>query len=352
MTLQALTTALPASLQSVVGALAGAALTEASANGQHPATPRVPQVADIAANVVAAAAWGIAQLRRDRNRDGTEFLTVLGGPAQVDLGAALLGAVTAGNGAPAPAAVPTSATTAAPASATVRPGAASTLAGAGSGNGTPPVVLVHGFGGNDRELEPMAARLRAEGYDVTTTAVPGNALGDIPASAAALGGEVDRVKARTGADKVAIVAHSEGGLISRQYVEHGGAGNVASVTTLGTPHGGIGSASDGAGLVQAGGVLGQLVPTAFTQMLAGSSFLRGIDGSDGRLDPNVRYTSIYTTGGDGVVADSSSRLAGANNVALAPGVGRDHLGLETDTAAYEAVRSALGAQAPVAASRA
>ena len=46
---------------------------------------------------------------------------------------------------------------------------------------------------------------------------------------------VQKIKTRTGADKVDIVAHSLGGIVSRIYLSQGGAADVDTYITLGTP---------------------------------------------------------------------------------------------------------------------
>jgi triacylglycerol lipase len=204
-----------------------------------------------------------------------------------------------------------------------------------------PVVLVHGLNRDSAAMDGYAAAMRRDGYDVTVVSLPGRATGDISASSAALAGEVEAVKKRTGAKKVDIVGHSEGGLVARDYVENrGGASSVDSVVTVGTPHNGIGSAPLNDGL-QATSFLGGAIPVAVTQMLMGSSFLAGVNGQDGKLDPGVKYTSVYNGAGDGVVAADSSRLAGARNVALPDSIGRTHDGLLHDDAAYGAVVTSL-----------
>lgn len=47
---------------------------------------------------------------------------------------------------------------------------------------------------------------------------------------------VARIKERTGADKVDLVAHSMGGLVSRLYLSQGGAADVDTYISLGTPY--------------------------------------------------------------------------------------------------------------------
>jgi len=103
-----------------------------------------------------------------------------------------------------------------------------------------PIVLAHGAGGWDN-VGPVeywwnvASHLEGFGYGVYTGQVdPFN-------SSAVRGGQlanfIDQVLACTCAQKVNLVAHSQGGIDSRYVVSSLGYGDrVASVTTIATPH--------------------------------------------------------------------------------------------------------------------
>ncbi len=59
-------------------------------------------------------------------------------------------------------------------------------------------------------------------------------------NAAKLKAKIDQVKSLTGAPQVDLVAHSQGGLVSRAYIQGSDYGyDVAHLITLGTPHNGI-----------------------------------------------------------------------------------------------------------------
>jgi triacylglycerol lipase len=109
---------------------------------------------------------------------------------------------------------------------------------AGTPDGHPPLVLVHGFGGSRGDFLPMAwylwTRGRKRSYRIQFD-------GGQTAShkAAALASFVRRVVEVTGEPQVEIVAHSLGGVITRMaLVEHGIAPLVRTAITLGSPHGG------------------------------------------------------------------------------------------------------------------
>src|ERR687892_253032 len=94
-----------------------------------------------------------------------------------------------------------------------------------------PVIVVNGLFGAGFAYEPLVARLRADSYQVWDFELPTLGTQDIHRSAQALDGFADGVRAQTGAAKVDLVGHSEGGLVSRTYVKYYGGddsiGNVA-----------------------------------------------------------------------------------------------------------------------------
>lgn len=109
-------------------------------------------------------------------------------------------------------------------------------AGARQGN-KEPVILVPGFGEGPPLMGVLAQRLKDNGNNVFPEANFLRGFIDIKLSAEKLAQRVEEVKAQTGASKVDLVGHSEGGLISRYYIERmGGAKNVDDLVTLGTPH--------------------------------------------------------------------------------------------------------------------
>ncbi|MFD6158724.1 esterase/lipase family protein [Nocardia sp. NPDC060256] len=179
-----------------------------------------------------------------------------------------------------------------------------------------PVVLVHGTWGNQNDWNVLAPQLKAEGYCVFSLnygrdtasvlgALPGMyGVGDIRRSAEELAAFVDRVRAATHSAKVDLVGHSQGALMSRQYLRFaGGAGKVDHLISLaGTNHG---STMRGvAGRIPSGSAdsafsagLTEIAGTAAAQQLVGSDFLRGINAA-GDTDPGISYTVIASTHDD------------------------------------------------------
>ena len=101
-----------------------------------------------------------------------------------------------------------------------------------------PVLLVHGFGGTKSSWSYLARNLSARGltFDAITYTPFGTSVEQL---ADRLEVEVDRLLAKTGADKVHLVGHSLGGVVIAQAIASGRlTGLVDTVVTLGAPFGG------------------------------------------------------------------------------------------------------------------
>ena len=212
-----------------------------------------------------------------------------------------------------------------------------------------PVIVVPGFTTGpivSIGYLPLVERLEGAGYDVTLLVYPDYGLGDIHANAQCLANTVASVRARTGAAKVDLVAHSMGGLVSRDYVKNlGGSTKVDSLITMGTPHYGTDLAVL-AKFLTFGSCIGI---TACNQMARGSSFLNSLNAGDDTIG-NVRYTAIATKVDEVVFPYSTAFLANDGNIsnvavqdkcwARLPG----HLGLILDGAVFDGVNDALKGQ--------
>lgn len=102
-----------------------------------------------------------------------------------------------------------------------------------------PVILIHGYGCNRGLWLPAARWLAGRGYQVSAISlVPLHCR--IDDYAPAIAAEVARVRAATGAARVALVGHSMGGLAARAYLRdcdaRGEDPALAALVTLGTPH--------------------------------------------------------------------------------------------------------------------
>ncbi|MFE6686257.1 esterase/lipase family protein [Streptomyces sp. NPDC057743] len=167
-----------------------------------------------------------------------------------------------------------------------------------------PVVLVHGtFGNAVNNWLGLAPYLVRRGYCVfslTYGQLPGlplvGGLGPIHASARQLAAYVHRVLAATGARRVDIVGHSQGGMMPRVYLKYyGGRHRVHTLVGLapdnrGTDAHGLTKLLDAAPVVKRR--LYELAPGLIEQE-TGSPLLRHLNAGGDTL-PGVRYTVIAT----------------------------------------------------------
>ncbi|SCE83851.1 Alpha/beta hydrolase family protein [Micromonospora haikouensis] len=222
-----------------------------------------------------------------------------------------------------------------------RPAAAPASAAPPAAAAANPVIVVAGLSTPALGYEPLAARLRVDGFRVWIYQLPGLGFGDIADSARAFSAYVDQVRAATGAARVDLVAHSEGGLVSRYLIRNlGGGTRVGRYVSLGTPHYGT-YVADIAKFLGLGSCLGIV---ACQQMAIGSSFLTALnDGDDTPGD--VRWTAVRTLQDELVRPVDNATLAdGATNVLIqswCPLRIVGHLGLVLDGTTYTVVRGAL-----------
>ena len=180
-----------------------------------------------------------------------------------------------------------------------------------------PVLLVHGYGCNSGYWAHLARRLeRARISHATVDLVP--VAGDIEHYTAQVERAIETLRARTGAAKVAIVAHSMGGLVARAWMrryEEQGEGRVLRVITLGTPHFGTGLANFGLGVNAAQMRRRGGKPCAWLRDLAASESPRR----------RALFTSIYSHHDNIISPQTASQLPGARNRAFG-GIGHVALG--------------------------
>jgi triacylglycerol esterase/lipase EstA (alpha/beta hydrolase family) len=202
-----------------------------------------------------------------------------------------------------------------------------------------PVLIVGGTSSPEFALATLACRLRKDGFTVFTMALGGRGFGDIAVSARSVAERVDAIRAETGAAKVDLIGHSQGGLESRYYLKFlGGGDGVGTYVSLGTPQ-------YGSGLANLGRLISRCLRlVALQQMAIGSPFLADLNAGDDTPGA-ARYVSIYTALDALVQPFGKARLADdAINVDVlshCPLRFVGHLGLLLDGAVYGLVRSAL-----------
>lgn len=164
-----------------------------------------------------------------------------------------------------------------------------------------PVVLVHGYFCNRAVWRPLARWLAARGHPVESVNLE-PPFAPVESYLPALEKAVERLRARTGARRVALIGHSMGGLVIRAWIARHGDRRVAAVVTLGSPHQGTWSARFGMGRNVA-------------QMQPGSRFLAGLDASE---TPSARalFTVILTLHDNIVMPQAAQTLEGARHRVL------------------------------------
>ena len=104
-------------------------------------------------------------------------------------------------------------------------------------HGEPPVILVHGYGGNSANFLFMQWRLKWRGWSnvYSVSYIPPHI--NARKLSQQVVDHVERILATTGAEKAHLVCHSMGGPLTRYALKNLGlAGKVDRVITLGSPH--------------------------------------------------------------------------------------------------------------------
>jgi triacylglycerol lipase len=176
-----------------------------------------------------------------------------------------------------------------------------------------PVILVPGtFETMERNFINLAPALKEKGYCVFslnygyTGAVP--ASGAIEDSAAELKTFIDNVLELTGAQKVSIVGHSQGGMMPRYYMKFlGGKSKVEDLIGLVPSNHGTTGVAGLTELTSTGADVASC--TACQQQAAGSDFLTNLN-TGSETPGDVSYTVVTTRNDEIVVPYSSAFLEG------------------------------------------
>jgi triacylglycerol lipase len=172
-----------------------------------------------------------------------------------------------------------------------------------------PVVLVHGtYGDRKHLLENLSAAVKAAGYCVYSFNYGNRGQNDIVASAHELKRFVRKVLDSTGARKVSMIGHSQGGMMPRYYIKFlHGARKVDDLVGLSPSNHGTVILGDPdnpiTGPLIAGGSC-----QACSQQTAGSDFLRKLNAGD-ETPGRVSYTQVTTRYDEVVVPYTSAYLA-------------------------------------------
>lgn len=141
-----------------------------------------------------------------------------------------------------------------------------------------PVVLVHGtFETMDQNWAVLSPRLKARGYCVYALNYGNRGLGPIQDSARELDRFVDGVLGLTGARKVSLVGHSQGGMMPRYWIKNLGGKSLVD-DLVGIAPSNYGTELDQADLQEGLGISNPCV--ACDQQRAGSQFLMRLNAGD------------------------------------------------------------------------
>lgn len=202
------------------------------------------------------------------------------------------------------------------------------------GPGDVPVLLVPGWFDTARVLAPLRIRLIAAGWpDGHVRAITfDDPTGSNGRHAGEIARAVDSLLARTGARRVDIVAHSMGGLATREYLRKlGGAERVRRVVLLATPNEGTYTA-----YLAFGGGRDEMIP--------GSAFLDSLNAGPA-VPPGVEAITVRTALDTRVLPPESARLRGVRDVEVCCPT---HEGLLRDMEVFRIVRRFLSEGATTA----
>jgi len=186
--------------------------------------------------------------------------------------------------------------------------------------GRRPLLLVHGVGVNDGVWFALRRNLSRRSLGPVYTINYGPPLAGIEHFAGQLAARIEAICAVTGAERVALIAHSMGGLVARAYLRRFGAARVEQLITIGTPH--------------HGSMLAYTFPgCCLAQMHPGNPWLVELNREESGRAP-VPITSIWSRHDSMVAPQGSSVLRNAENIAL---VGIAHNALLGEKAVVELV---------------
>ena len=208
-----------------------------------------------------------------------------------------------------------------------------------------PVVLVHGTYGDMTVWNTMGPALVNAGFCVYALNYGNQATDSMSTSAATLKTFVDKVLASTGATKVSLVGHSQGGTMPRYYLKNlGGAAKVEDLVSISAANHGTTNTGVTAKVV------GYPTCVACSQLLSGSSFLGSLNATD-ETPGSVSYTNIVTSYDKVVTPYTSGYLSGpsTSNIRLqdlCPADTSSHNQVLSDPAVIRLVGSALLTSGP------
>ena len=193
------------------------------------------------------------------------------------------------------------------------------------------IVFVHGINGSSADWNTMVGRFKSDGFPdsrLIARSYTDPRWGCNGMNATQLSAWVQELAGR-GARRIAIVAHSMGGLSSRYYLQRlGGTSSVAVFVTLGTMHHGLSTSC-----------LSPLPVCVWQELCQTGPFVTDLNMAPATPGPTV-WWSIFSTA-DQTVPAASARLVGATNIEL-QGLAHDGAnGLQESQLVYQHVKDAM-----------
>ena len=207
-----------------------------------------------------------------------------------------------------------------------------------------PVILVHGtFGDMTVSWNLFSPALVKDGYCVFALDLVNRGMAPMDQSADKLAAFIDEVRKKTGAAKVSLVGHSQGGMLGRYVARFRGKLDVIDDI--------VGLAPSSHGTTQPlAPPLGGLGCPACAEQAAGSAFMQKLNAGE-EAPPPPSYTVVSTTHDEVVTPYQSQALTGSTvtNVVLqdrCPEDITDHVGIIYDPIALQWTENALGRGGP------
>lgn len=188
-----------------------------------------------------------------------------------------------------------------------------------------PVILVHGFGHNRSAFYVLMYRLRRAGWKNIHTLNLLPVFGGVHGRAKRLKRFVEKIRERTKSEKVDLIGHSLGGIVSRYYVALlDGKHVVNTLVTLGSPN-------QGTSLSHLG-VVGQIP----RELVPGNPLLEQLDRESFN---GTKLVSIYSMNDWAIHPPRNARLRGmGQNIEIK---NQGHLGLLYSKDVFEHIRGSL-----------
>lgn len=192
-----------------------------------------------------------------------------------------------------------------------------------------PILLIHGVLCNAGVWYPFKRWLERRGIHPVYALSYGPPLASIDLFADQVAEKVDAILSVTGARKIAVIAHSMGGLVMRAYLKKHGGLKIARLVTVGTPH---------EGSVHAWLVTGQSV----AQMRPRNAWLSELGVPAGEHLPPI--VSLWSWHDSMVAPQTSSQVPFGDNIVVS-GVG--HNALLRDHQVFERLAAEIEKSRPV-----